>query len=483
VPEMRLRPRSSVRPACLSALAAILIVLALPSAALGQSTRSWVSGVGDDSNNPCSRTAPCKTFNGALAQTAPGGEIDVLDPGEFGPDATGSGTGPVSITESITINAAGVTAGVAPATATDAIDIDAPGATVRLVGLEIDGQGIGVVGVNVIAAKQVWIEDSEIYGFTTAGIEFAPSDASSELFVDNTEVQDNTGDGLIAAPPGGSTDSVQLTGDSFDDNACGVVDSSLGIQSGAPDFSTDCGSNSAGSAAGQATVAAVDDTSNSNAGTGVLANGSAASVTIASDVITGNGEGLQEANGGSIESLGGVALSANTTNGAPTSSTDETGPAGPAGAAGAQGPVGATGATGGGGSNGPQGTAGATGSTGGRGSTGSRGPAGKIELVTCNAVTKTETVNGHKRKVSVQDCSGKLVSSPVKVKASDAGARATLSRSGKVYAVGRTRHVAGGTSLSLSFSHRLTAGRYTLTLRRGRRIVAEEQVTIGLRHA
>src|SRR3954469_21895164 len=63
--------------------ALVLVALAVPTAASGQATRTWVSGVGDDAN-PCSRTAPCKTFAGAISKTANGGEINCLDPGGFG---------------------------------------------------------------------------------------------------------------------------------------------------------------------------------------------------------------------------------------------------------------------------------------------------------------------------------------------------------------------------------------------------------------
>src|SRR4029077_10438983 len=62
-----------------------------------QATRTWVSGVGSDAN-PCSRTAPCKTFAGAISKTAPGGEIDALDPGGFGA---------VTITKAITLDGGG----------------------------------------------------------------------------------------------------------------------------------------------------------------------------------------------------------------------------------------------------------------------------------------------------------------------------------------------------------------------------------------
>src|SRR5215471_5367173 len=85
-----------------NSLKLLAVVLIGASSAYGQATRTWVSGVGDDAN-PCSRTAPCKTFAGAISKTAAGGEIDVLDPGGFGG---------VTITKSITIDGTPVLAGV-----------------------------------------------------------------------------------------------------------------------------------------------------------------------------------------------------------------------------------------------------------------------------------------------------------------------------------------------------------------------------------
>ena len=93
---------------------AALACLAM-SSMYAQATRTWVSGVGDDAN-PCSRTAPCKTFAGAISKTAPAGEIDVLDPGGFGA---------VTITKSISIEADGVIAGVL-VSGTNGIVINAP---------------------------------------------------------------------------------------------------------------------------------------------------------------------------------------------------------------------------------------------------------------------------------------------------------------------------------------------------------------------
>src|SRR4051812_4853281 len=92
-----------MRQVALIAIAAGFVVPLMASApAQAQATRTWVSGVGDDVN-PCSRTAPCKTFAGAISKTSAGGEINCLDPGGFGA---------VSPNKSITLSCEGVTGGV-----------------------------------------------------------------------------------------------------------------------------------------------------------------------------------------------------------------------------------------------------------------------------------------------------------------------------------------------------------------------------------
>src|SRR2546422_2828997 len=85
----------------LAAVGIVCLPMLSSDPAQAQATRTWVSGVGDDVN-PCSRTAPCKTFAGAISKTAAGGEIDCLDPGGFGA---------VTITKSLTIDCNGVTGG------------------------------------------------------------------------------------------------------------------------------------------------------------------------------------------------------------------------------------------------------------------------------------------------------------------------------------------------------------------------------------
>src|SRR4051795_9227866 len=136
-----------------------LIALAIPASASAQATRTWVSGVGDDAN-PCSRTAPCKTFAGAISKTANGGEINCLDPGGFGG---------VTIGKSLTIKCHYTEGGVLVA-GTNAIVINATATDkVTLRGLDINGTGVGapisLSGVKVLSAKTVHIFDSEIYQF------------------------------------------------------------------------------------------------------------------------------------------------------------------------------------------------------------------------------------------------------------------------------------------------------------------------------
>ncbi len=157
------------------------------TAAQAQS-RTWVSGVGDDVN-PCSRTAPCKTFAGAIAKTAVGGEIDCLDSGGFGT---------VIITKSITIDGTGVLGSILAALSTGInINLNNPAdaaKTVRLRGLSINGVGTGINGINFMSAGFVSIEDCVIDGFTANGINVD----TGTVFVRNTTIRNNKIAGITA---------------------------------------------------------------------------------------------------------------------------------------------------------------------------------------------------------------------------------------------------------------------------------------------
>jgi hypothetical protein len=174
----------------LNLLAVLIFTCAFASLAQAQATRTWVSGVGDDAN-PCSRTAPCKTFAGAISKTAACGEISVLDPGGFGA---------VTITKAITIDGTGTLAGILAAGTTGVIiNVGATTDVVTLRGISINGACTGVFGVRVIGnmPKAVNIEDCVISRFTNNAIEYNTTAGTlGHLNVRNSVARDNTGDGV-----------------------------------------------------------------------------------------------------------------------------------------------------------------------------------------------------------------------------------------------------------------------------------------------
>src|SRR5438445_2616656 len=112
-------------------LALFMLLLISRSTAQAQATRTWVSGVGDDAN-PCSRTAPCKTFAGAISKTAAGGEINAIDPGGFGA---------LTITKAITIDVTGTFGSILVSSGNGIVISAAATDTVRLRGLDINAVG------------------------------------------------------------------------------------------------------------------------------------------------------------------------------------------------------------------------------------------------------------------------------------------------------------------------------------------------------
>ena len=165
--------------------------------ASAQATRTWVSGVGDDAN-PCSRTAPCKTFAGAISKTAAGGEINCLDQGAYGA---------VTITKSMTIACEGVEAGVLHS-ATNGVTINAAATDIVILrGLDIEGSppsSPGLNGVRFLAGAALHIENCRIRDSNGAapngnGVLFAPSSGTPELYVTDSFI---TGHGIAGGGAG-----------------------------------------------------------------------------------------------------------------------------------------------------------------------------------------------------------------------------------------------------------------------------------------
>lgn len=263
-----------------------LTFLAAPIA-FGQATRTWVSGVGDDAN-PCSRTAPCKTFAGAISKTAAGGEISVLDPG---------GYGAVTITKSITINGNGTLASIL-FSGTNGVVINGPGIVVNLIDLSINGGAPsqpGITGVRIISAARVSIQNCDIFNFSAYGILDARTTPGLTV-VEDTNIFNSVGSsmtmGIRLLPASGSAanvlmcDNCKIWGHTFE-NSFGIH-----VSQGGKAFVR----NSAitGNMRG---VSAVDG-----------------EITVSDSELSGNGHGVRAATGGAVR-LSGVTITGNTVNG------------------------------------------------------------------------------------------------------------------------------------------------------------------------
>lgn len=287
-------------------IAAILVACASP--AFAQATRTWVSGVGDDVN-PCSRTAPCKTFAGAISKTAAGGEINCLDPGGFGA---------VTITKSITITCH-YTEGGNLAAGNGIVVNAAAGDVVVLRGLDIFGVNPPLNGVRFLNGAALHIEDSTIRRFNGAnsfGISFQPSGIAT-LFVARTTISHNgsgaTGGGINIQPTGTGIARAVIKDSLIRGNAnLGISINSTG-NSGAGiavvvENSEVSGTSGTGIAALQpaGTAVIIGTVTNSliahNSGSGLRADGASATFRVANTTITGNafagGSGVQLLNSG-----------------------------------------------------------------------------------------------------------------------------------------------------------------------------------------
>jgi hypothetical protein len=292
----------------IKALTCALFILALSSAANAQATRTWVSGVGDDVN-PCSRTAPCKTYAGAISKTATNGEISTLDPGGFGA---------VTITKSITIEGTqGQGYGSILHTATTGVSIafDSFSAanppegnkTVRLRNLNFNGSGgqagngssglraIRISGGVASANSEVFIEDCVLdgaQGNPGRGIEDVRS-GGGELTVTNTTVRNMAGTGIVVIPASGST-RISATIDNVRVHNCGFgIVASSGVRMSV--------TNSVISG-------------NGGHGIGVESPVGTSEMIVDNCQIVNNATGIQQTAGGSIR-IGNSVIAFNTTNG------------------------------------------------------------------------------------------------------------------------------------------------------------------------
>jgi len=197
----------------LTVVGAMAMPLLYAAPAQAQASRTWVSGVGDDVN-PCSRTAPCKTWAGAISKTAPGGEIDALDP---------AGYGAVTITKAITLDGGGGQVASTLVAGTNGIVVQA-GANdiviirnIRINGISQSGNP-GINGIRFLAGKGLIVDNCDIFGFSTNGVDVSNATSGAFLNVTNTRIE-NVGNAGVVLEPSGSpvatVDNVRVFGSKF----------------------------------------------------------------------------------------------------------------------------------------------------------------------------------------------------------------------------------------------------------------------------
>jgi hypothetical protein len=300
-------------------IAVILMASAAP--AFAQATRTWVSGVGDDVN-PCSRTAPCKTFAGAISKTAVNGEINAIDSGGFGA---------ITITKSITIDGTGVQASILAAGTTGVI-VNGAGITVNLRNISIDGAGSTVGnGVRVVNAGAVNIDHVAIENFAgsppSAGraIAIETSTPDVRVTVTNSDLYNNFGIGIHSNPSAGNVilvvDNVRVARGDFSSiqlrantnatiNRATLTNSRVGAG-----LTTELSS----------VTALISNSVLARNAFGVF-NGNTGSPTVRlyNDIITGNTTDGLKINAGNVFSYGNNAINGNAGNEAPTSPVQPT---------------------------------------------------------------------------------------------------------------------------------------------------------------
>ncbi len=287
-----------------------------------QATQTWVSAASGSDANPCTRTAPCLTFAAALAQTATGGEIDVLDPGDFGA---------VTITKAIRIDGdAAEDAGTAAAPGTSGMVISAgTDDAIDLRGLTFDGLGAtGMSGVVFNSGARLHIQNCVFQGFATSGITFAPGAGSASvarLSVHDTTIIGNA-TGIWVEPTGGMAADVTLDRVDIDHNngdglrvdgsaASGAIN--VAVADSSASFNASNGIDAL-SGPGNVTVSIMRVVASGNGAAGIAAHqtsGGIASVTVGSSVLYGNTVAAQATGGAGLLSYSNNQVTGNATDG------------------------------------------------------------------------------------------------------------------------------------------------------------------------
>lgn len=284
------------------------------SAAHAQATRTWVSGVGDDVN-PCSRTAPCKTWAGAISKTASGGIIDALDPGGFGA---------LTITKPITLEGNGTLASTL-SSGVNGIIVNITSGTGRDVVLRnilIDGSGVtlGINGIRFIAGDSLLVEDSYIKAYSGFGIDYENDAGTGHLTVRNTSISACATGGILVKPAAGATAaraSIQNT-TIANTNGAGVRaedKSDVTVYHSVISNNLGAGILSFSALANGTVIVVAHSEASHNGGAGLKTQGANAIMRVSDSLIVGNQTGLDHSLGGTLETYLNNVLTLNSSNG------------------------------------------------------------------------------------------------------------------------------------------------------------------------
>jgi hypothetical protein len=292
-------------PALFAAVLVLAVAVAAtssrPALAVGSQIRTFVASTGSDAN-PCSRTAPCRTFGAALAQTAGGGEIVALDSG---------GYGAVVISQSVTIVAApGIQASISPSSGT-AITVSAgPSDVVVLRNLYLNAQG-GNNGVLYQSAAALHVENLVINGFTDNGI-WMDLATASDLYVADTIVRNTGGSGIYLSSASGIA-KVSIVRARLENNAYGVVAAALTSANVKDTIAAGNNLWGFGASSASGSLLNLEGCVASGNGTGIYAQGGA--VLVSNCSVTMNFLGIGPDTNSQVLSRGNNTVEANTYNG------------------------------------------------------------------------------------------------------------------------------------------------------------------------
>jgi hypothetical protein len=282
--------------------------------AWAQANRTFVSGHGSDTN-PCSLTAPCRSFAQALTQTSAGGEITILDP---------AGYGSVTINKSVSIINDGVgEAGITVTSPTVAITVSVgAGDIVNLRGLTLVGSREGVHAIQFNNLGELNIQNCVIRDFHDRALDLEPA-GSATFNVSDTIVSnaDSSAVSLLPSGVGGvvtaAFNRVQAisSGDGFEVNGSNSVAAvNVTIANSAATNNNTVGIAVASNTGKALTQVMVSNTVISNNGTGVLDDGANSMTYLAKNTIAGNSMAFNVING-SLFSFGDNYIRSNTNDG------------------------------------------------------------------------------------------------------------------------------------------------------------------------